>query len=69
MDGEALFWLELALALPALIAALALKPWRMLHGPLLTPTLAAGAIAMSSESVVGKALHLRRWQRSGPARG
>ena len=26
MDGEALFWLELALALPALVAALALKP-------------------------------------------
>lgn len=44
MDGEALFWLELALALPALVAALALKPWRMLHGPLLTPTLAALAL-------------------------
>ena len=44
MDGEALFWLELALALPALVAALALKPWRMLHGPLLTPTLAAQAL-------------------------
>ena len=44
MDGEALFWLELALALPALVAALALKPWRMLRGPLLTPTLAALAL-------------------------
>lgn len=44
MDGEALFWLELALALPALVVALALKPWRMLHGPLLTPTLAALAL-------------------------
>lgn len=44
MDGEALFWLELALALPALIAALALKPWRMLRGPLLTPMLAALAL-------------------------
>lgn len=44
MDGEALFWLELALALPALIAALALKPWRMLRGPLLSPTLAALAL-------------------------
>ena len=44
MDGEALFWLELALALLALVAALALKPWRMLHGPLLTPTLAALAL-------------------------
>lgn len=44
MDSEALLWLELALALPALVAALALKPWRMLHGPLLTPTLAALAL-------------------------
>lgn len=44
MDGEALFWLELALALPALMAALALKPWRMLRGPLLSPTLAALAL-------------------------
>lgn len=44
MDGEALFWLELALALPALVAALALKPWRLLRGPLLTPTLAALAL-------------------------
>ncbi|MEO0004212.1 MAG: hypothetical protein RLZZ22_1904 [Pseudomonadota bacterium] len=44
MDGEALFWLELALALPALTAALALKPWRMLRGPLLSPLLAALAL-------------------------
>jgi len=44
VDSEALLWLELALALPALVAALALKPWRMLHGPLLTPTLAALAL-------------------------
>lgn len=44
MDGEALLWLELALGLPALFAALALKPWRMLCGPLLTPTLAALAL-------------------------
>lgn len=44
MDGEALLWLELALGLPALLAALALKPWRMLCGPLLTPALAALAL-------------------------
>lgn len=44
MDGAALLWLELSLGLPALLVALALKPWRMLHGPLLTPTLAALAL-------------------------
>lgn len=44
MDGEALFWLELALGLPALVVALVLKPWRMLRGPLLTPALAALAL-------------------------
>ena len=44
MDAEALLWLELVLALPALFAALALKPWRMLQGPLLTPALAALAL-------------------------
>jgi uncharacterized membrane protein len=43
-QDAALFWLELALGLPALAAALALKPWRMLRGPLLSPTLAALAL-------------------------
>lgn len=44
MDGDALLVLELALGLPALVAACSLKPWRMLRGPLLTPALAALAL-------------------------
>lgn len=44
MDGDALLVLELALGLLALVAALTLKPWRMLQGPLLTPALAALAL-------------------------
>lgn len=33
--------LEILLAIAALTAALAVRPWRLLHGPLLTPALAA----------------------------
>ena len=36
-----LTWLEATLAVFALVAALALRPWRMLGGGLLTPWLAA----------------------------
>lgn len=39
-----LFFIELALSLLCLGAALWLKPWRMLRGPLLTPALAAVAL-------------------------
>ena len=39
-----LFFIELVLGLLCLGAALWLKPWRMLNGPLLTPALAALAI-------------------------
>lgn len=37
-------WLEAALAVLALAVALALRPWRMLHGGLVTPALAALAL-------------------------
>jgi len=36
-----LFWIEATLGGAALLAALLLRPWRMLAGPLLTPALAA----------------------------
>lgn len=36
-----LFWIESILGGAALMAALSLRPWRMLAGPLLTPALAA----------------------------
>lgn len=36
--------IELALALLCLVVALSLRPWRMLNGPLLTPTLATLAL-------------------------
>lgn len=39
-----LFIIEAALALLALAIALSLRPWRMLQGPLLTPSLAAVAL-------------------------
>jgi len=44
MDASPLLALEVAMGLLGLGAALALRPWRMLHGPLLTPTLAALAL-------------------------
>ncbi len=44
MEGDTLFVLELVLGLSGLVVALALKPWRMLRGPLLTPALAALAL-------------------------
>ena len=44
MDADALLLLELVLGLAALVVALALRPWRMLKGPLLTPALAALAL-------------------------
>jgi len=46
MDGGAssLLALEVAMGLLGLGAAFALRPWRMLRGPLLTPTLAALAL-------------------------
>ena len=39
-----LTWLEAALGLLALVVAVAMRPWRMLRGSLLTPTLATLAL-------------------------
>lgn len=39
-----LTWLEAAMGLVALLLALWTRPWRMLHGPLLTPALATLAL-------------------------